>query len=312
MTIETYIPWVEKYRPKKFNDIVLDNKNKIILDNIIKQNYFPNLILYGPPGTGKTTTIINLINLYQKKNNQTNKGLMIHLNASDDRGVDIIRNQINSFVNSSVLFNKGTKFIILDEVDYITKNAQVALKNLLQEYRINVRFCLICNYISKLDESLQNEFVRLRFNKLPEKDILNFLNKINETEKLNLTNSQMESIQINFQSDIRSMINYMQSNQLAITNTKVLNNDIFNQITNLFSCDNHNKFYDKLYNLSIIYNIDIKNLLKNYFNFLIKIKSPIINHKTLNVFEYIMHNPEINIIHQISYIFYSLKKIISL
>ena len=81
MNSKNYIPWVEKYRPIEFDDIVLDDFNKIIFNNILKNNYFPNLLLYGPPGTGKTTTIINLINSYQKNNNQRNKGLMIHLNA---------------------------------------------------------------------------------------------------------------------------------------------------------------------------------------------------------------------------------------
>ena len=127
------IPWVEKYRPKQLSDVVLDVNNKIILDNIIEQDHFPNLLLYGPPGTGKTTTIINLINSYQTKYKQNHKGLMIHLNASDERGIDIIRNQIASFVNSSGLFMDGMKFVVLDEVDYMTKNAQQALKYLLTE-----------------------------------------------------------------------------------------------------------------------------------------------------------------------------------
>ena len=105
-------------------------------------------------------TIINLINTFQENNNQKSKELMIHLNASDERGIDVIRNQINNFVNSKTLFSHGIKFIILDEVDYMTKNAQLALKYLLQEHNNNVCFCLICNYISKIDESLQNEFMR--------------------------------------------------------------------------------------------------------------------------------------------------------
>ena len=105
MNTKTYIPWVEKYRPTNFTDIVLDKYNKRIFENIIKTNYFPNLLLYGPPGTGKTTAIINLIKLFQTNTNQLNKGLLIHLNASDDRGIDIIRNQINSFVNSKTIFS---------------------------------------------------------------------------------------------------------------------------------------------------------------------------------------------------------------
>ena len=162
--MSTNSPWVEKYRPQKFDDIILGRVNKIILQNILKDDSFPNLLFYGPPGTGKTTTIINLINNYQDKYNQKNKGLVIHLNASDERGIDIIRNQINKFVNSKTLFGKGLKFVILDEVDYMTKNAQQALCYLLQQHRENVRFCLICNYISKIEEALQNEFLKLRFN----------------------------------------------------------------------------------------------------------------------------------------------------
>ena len=144
MTSKIYIPWVEKYRPTDFQNIVLNVENKTIFKNIFLKNYMPNLLLYGPPGTGKTTTIINLINEYQRNNNQENKGLMIHLNASDERGIDIIRNQINNFVNSKTMFSNGIKFVILDEIDYMTKNAQQALKYLLQEYQENIRFCLLC------------------------------------------------------------------------------------------------------------------------------------------------------------------------
>ena len=102
-----HVPWVEKYRPRKFDDIVLEKNNKIILNNILNGASFPNLLFYGPPGTGKTTTIINLIDKYQEANDQKRKGLKIHLNASDDRGIDIIRNQINQFVNTKTLFGDG-------------------------------------------------------------------------------------------------------------------------------------------------------------------------------------------------------------
>ena len=162
-------PWIEKYRPSEFNQIILEKDNKLLLENIIKKNMFPNLLFYGPPGTGKTTTIINLIENYQKTHNQMDKGLSIHLNASDDRGIDIIRNQITQFVNTKSLFNDGLKFVILDEVDYMTKNAQQALRHLIQLNNNNVRFCLICNYISRIEDSLKSEFIRLRFCKLPKK-----------------------------------------------------------------------------------------------------------------------------------------------
>ena len=235
------IPWVEKYRPTNFDDIVLDKNNRSIMENIIKKNKFPNLLFYGPPGTGKTTTIINLINSYQEKYNQKNKGLMINLNASDERGIDIVRNQISQFVNSKSLFvNNGMKFIILDEVDYMTKNAQYALKYLIQSFNTNVRFCLICNYISRIDESLQNEFMRLRFNQLPELDIIEFINTVNIKENLNIPRIKIEYIQKIYKSDIRSMINYIQSNQNIMKNHKIINNEIWNNLLELIkSNDNY-------------------------------------------------------------------------
>lgn len=306
MNSKLYIPWVEKYRPTSFEEIVLDKENKVIFNNILKKNYIPNILLYGPPGTGKTTTIINLINTFQRENNQVNKGLMIHLNASDERGIDIIRNQINNFVNSKTLFNEGIKFVILDEIDYMTKNAQLALKYLLQEYRKGIRFCLICNYISRIDESLQNEFMRLRFNQLPKEEIFKFLEKINKNEKLNLSKEQIEGIQINYKSDIRSMINYMQSNQLAILNTKVINNNIYEEITQLIKQKNIKRFLNKLDEITLVYNIDVKTVIKDYFNYIIRYKSEIIDDKFLNIIEIIIHNPEINNEYQLNYIYYSL------
>ena len=307
MAVNLYIPWVEKYRPINFEDIVLDKDNKIIFNNMLKRNYIPNILLYGPPGTGKTTTIINLINTFQRANNQKNKELMIHLNASDERGIDIIRNQINTFVNSKTIFNSGIKFIILDEIDYMTKNAQQALKYLLQEYRNNIRFCLICNYISKIDESLQNEFVRLRFNQLPKENILDFLNKININENLSLNNEHLEAIYNYYKSDIRSMINYMQSNQLAINNTQVISNNIYDEITKLIKQKNIKLYITKLEKMTQDYNIDMKTIIKIYCNYLIRYRSKYITSKFLTIIQQIIHNPDTNIEHQINYLFYSLQ-----
>ena len=177
------IPWVEKYRPNDFNNIILNNYNKTIFNNMINYNIFPNLLFYGPPGTGKTTTIINLINLYQSKYNQVSKSLILHLNASDDRGIEIIRNNINIFVKTNNLFCQGIKFIILDEVDCMTKPAQYALKVLIQNSCSNVKYCLICNYISKIENCLQNEFLKIRFNNIPQKNILDLLNIIKKKRK---------------------------------------------------------------------------------------------------------------------------------
>ena len=305
MEPKAFIPWVEKYRPTSFNDIVLNKENMTIFETIFRWNYVPNLLLYGPPGTGKTTTVINLITKFQRKNKQENKGLMIHLNASDERGIDIIRNQISSFVNSKALFNYGMKFVILDEVDYMTKNAQQALKYLLQEYRENVRFCLICNYISRIDDSLQNEFVKLRFNQLPKPAIHKFLNKVNINEKLNLSDEQLGAIQKTYRSDIRSMINYMQSNQLAIINTQVINTKIFSEIDMIIENGTVDNLRSRLYEVSLIYNIDTKTIIKDYCSYIIRARLSNIDSKLLKKIEHIIHNVEGNLEYQIDFLFYS-------
>jgi replication factor C subunit 3/5 len=306
------VPLVEFYRPKNFDDIVLDPLNKKILKNIIETSYFPNLLFYGPPGTGKTTTIINLINAYQAKLNTKNKDLIIHLNASDERGIDIIRNQINFFVNSKPLFHTGMKFVILDEVDYMTKNAQQALRYLLQNYSSSVRFCLICNYISKIDEGLQNEFIRLRFNQLPKNEIITFLTHISNSENLNMSQKTLSCIQKLYKSDIRSMINFMQSNQNIVKDDSecyIIDNDIWESLIEMLSkrekIDNINMF---VHNVSIQYNIDKKNIIKDFLNYIIRSHPQYLCKEFLNFIENLMHSQiQNNNIH----IFYSLSRLSS-
>jgi len=306
-------PLVELYRPTNFENIVLDPLNKKILKNIIDTAYFPNLLFYGPPGTGKTTTIINLIDSYQEKMGCKNKGLIIHLNASDERGIDIIRNQISFFVNSKPLFQTGMKFVILDEVDYMTKNAQQALRYLLQNYYKNVRFCLICNYISRIDEGLQNEFLRLRFNQLPEENIVSFLENIINSEGLTITKPDLHSIQRLFKSDIRSMINFIQLNHninKSNVEIKIIDNEIWNDLTN---CIKNNKEEDLtlameyINIISIKYNIDKKKIIKDYLNYLIRYKEEIISTPFLNFVENIMHLQDCKNTYLVNYLLYKLK-----
>jgi replication factor C subunit 3/5 len=314
------IPWVEFYRPKKFDDIVLDPLNRKLLKNIINQMYFPNLLLYGPPGTGKTTTIINLINAYQTNVGIKNSDLIIHLNASDERGIDVIRNQINFFVNSNPLFNNGMKFVILDEVDYMTKNAQQALRYLLQSYSCSVRFCLICNYISKIDEGLQNEFLRLRFNQLPKEEIIHFLKNISTSENLFISEKSLISIQKLYKSDIRSMINFMQSNQnifkinINESNEKnpivfnIIDNDVWDNLTTKFkNKENISDISNYIYEISLKYNIDKKNIIKDYLNYIIR-NNDNLTSDFLNFVENIMRSQDCN---NNTYIYYALSKLLS-
>ena len=288
------IPWTEKYRPSNFDNIVLDPNNKILFMNMIQNKYFPNLLLYGPPGTGKTTTIINLINEYQQISKK--KSLVIHLNASDERGIDIIRNQIYQFVKTKNLFETGYKFVVLDEVDYMTKNAQQALKYLLQTCGNNVKFFLICNYISKIELSLQHEFVCIRFNQLPKQKIREFIQDICIKEGVQLSDQTIDTIQNLHKSDIRSMINFIQLNQnVPIKQNNIIDDTVWNRLYDLFQGPGENRKTIKVFinQLSINYNIDKKQIIKDYYNYLI-LNYPV-TPKIIEKMESVLHNYDCNI-----------------
>ena len=299
------IPWVEKYRPNKFDNIVLDPTNRKLFEKIIEKEHFPNLLFYGPPGTGKTTTIINLIEQYQKRHSKINKGNIIHLNASDERGIDIIRNQIHSFVKSMNLFETGFKFVILDEVDYMTKNAQQALKYLLQTTTTNVRFCLICNYISKIDEPLKNEFICVRFNQLPCDEIIQFIRTIVKKENINIHDNAIQTIQSMYKSDIRSMVNFLQLNQnfkLNEWNKNILNMEVLKELHNMFCNDTKQiDIIHKIYDISREYNVDKKHLLQSFFNYIIRNELTTISPEFIQYMKTIVHSVNASMIETILY-----------
>ncbi len=280
--INENIPWTEKYRPTKFDDIVLDPSNKVLFMNMLENKYFPNMLFYGPPGTGKTTTIINLVNEYQRV--KKTKSLVIHLNASDERGIDIIRNQIYQFVRTKNLFETGFKFVILDEVDYMTKNAQQALKYLLQTCGNNVKFFLICNYISKIEYSLQHEFMCIRFNQLPPVKIREFIRDICTKENIAMTDKQIDMIQDIHKSDIRSMINFIQLNQNTIN---LHNNIIDDTVWEKMLSTNNLKSY--IHQISIQYNMDKRQIIRDFYNYII-LNYPV-STEMLDTMEIVLHNP---------------------
>lgn len=286
-------PLVEKYRPDRFENIVLDEYNSTILNNIIETSYFPNIILYGPPGTGKTTTILNLITKYQEKHGKRSISSTIHLNASDERGIDTIRNQINTFVKSNPLFDTGMKFVVLDEVDYMTASAQQALKYILQKHPNNVRFCLMCNYISKIDEGLLSEFIVLRFNQLPEELITQFLENIVEKESLDIDKQTIKHIQQLYKSDMRSMINCIQNNQH--TNLELSRNILTNQ----FAEELYTMFINKqpiplILSMIDSIHLDPKYVMKFFFNYIIRNKPEMVRKEVLDIISYAVHFPDCN------------------
>lgn len=289
-------PWVEKYRPTHFEDIVLEPHNRQFFKNIIERStdYFPNLLLYGPPGTGKTTSVLNLVAEYQKREGYPQQHLgsnIIKLDASSERGVDIIRNQINLFITSNSLFTGGLKFVILDEVDYMTKSAQQTLKYILQTFSFaNVRFFLICNYISKIDESLQKEFVCVQFNQMPHEEIYAFLKTI--CQKEGIDDKSLPTLLPLFQYDIRSMINFLQVNHEMILDDPILEK-IHESIlrTRKEQQGGFMEVKQTLLDICAKYNLHEKEIIKRYCDYIM------LNHLTaeisadrLNKMEIIIHN----------------------
>jgi len=302
-------PWSEKYRPQDFNHIVLDPINRKIFQNILEKRKFPHMLFYGPPGAGKTTSVDNLIRKYQSLYSKVNMENIIHLNASDERGIEVIRTQIHQFVKSKNMFEIGYKFVVLDEVDYMTKNAQQALKNLIQSCLNNVRFCLICNYVCKIDDSLKNEFICIRFNQLPREEIYSFMRNIADKEKITIKDESIYTIQKMFHSDIRSMINFIQLHQhdIEIENWLVVDS-MWNKLHLLFKHDTNEIITKWIREISILCNLDIKTIIKYYFNYMIKNYPMYIVPSFLNIVENIVHNYDTNVEHILYYFVNHIKK----
>jgi replication factor C subunit 3/5 len=298
------IPWVEKYRPERFEDIILNQENQTVFESMLAQNYIPNLLLYGPPGTGKTTTVLNLIGAYQKKHNELNKGLLIHLNASDERGIDVIRMQLQTFVTSKSFYG-GVKFIILDEVDSMTKIAQQALGLLIQEHVEDVRLCLICNYISKIDSILQSMFVKIKFNNLPEAKVMDFLRNITVKENVVMLDSQLEYIQSMYESDMRSMINHIQCNNGGAQ--AIVHNGVWDELYQMVEAkENVVALSLKVSEISVAYNMDKYSLLKDFLYY--GILNGKIKMSCMQKLQFAVHSSRAESDHLVSYVFLVLLK----
>merc|ERR1712156_855701 len=148
------LPWVEKYRPNGLDELISHEDIITTIRTIISQDKLPHLLFYGPPGTGKTSTILACAKeIYPQK---LFNSMVLELNASDDRGIGIVRGQILSFASTRTIFKSGFKLVILDEADAMTRDAQNALRRVMEKYTENTRFCLICNYLTGIIDAIQS------------------------------------------------------------------------------------------------------------------------------------------------------------
>lgn len=201
-------PWVEKYRPSTLDDLVAHKEIIGVLRRLIQADKLPHTLLYGPPGTGKTSTILAAArDMYGPQF----KAMTLELNASDDRGIDVVRNQIKEFAGTKRLFSKGIKLIILDEADMMTNDAQFALRRVIEKYTSNARFCLICNYANKIIPALQSRCTKFRFAPLAPDQVRGRVQHIVDEEKVKIGPKALEALLVLGCGDMRRVLNILQS-----------------------------------------------------------------------------------------------------
>ncbi|KAJ3113285.1 hypothetical protein HDU96_003589 [Phlyctochytrium bullatum] len=205
---EEVLPWVEKYRPAQIDELIAHQDMIATLTRFIDENKLPHLLFYGPPGTGKTSLILACARrLYGPRF----RSMILELNASDDRGIDVVREQIKNFASTKKIFSSGFKLIILDEADAMTQVAQNALRRIVEKYTMNVRFCIICNYVSKIIPALQSRCTKFRFKPLKAEDIESRLNFVATSEGVNLTEDGKRAILRLSSGDMRRTLNILQA-----------------------------------------------------------------------------------------------------
>ncbi|CBN80473.1 EsV-1-182, RFC small subunit [Ectocarpus siliculosus] len=209
-------PWVEKYRPRRVKDVVHHDHLKRVLKGAEKTGDLPHLLFHGPPGTGKTSTILALARTLLGEENMRER--VLELNASDERGLDVVRDKIKTFCKMSISsFQPGCppfKLVILDEADTMTADAQSALRRTMETQAVVTRFCLVCNYVSKIIAPLASRCAKFRFSTLTPESMKGRLLYICERENIifeNCSRGVLDAIVKSSRGDMRSAVNLLQT-----------------------------------------------------------------------------------------------------
>ncbi|KAK0730675.1 P-loop containing nucleoside triphosphate hydrolase protein [Lasiosphaeris hirsuta] len=212
-------PWVEKYRPKTLSDVTAQDHTITVLQRTLQATNLPHMLFYGPPGTGKTSTILALAKeLYGP---ELMKSRVLELNASDERGISIVREKVKDFARMQ-LTNPPPgyksrypcppyKIIILDEADSMTQDAQSALRRTMETYSKITRFCLICNYVTRIIDPLASRCSKFRFKSLDQGNAKRRLEEIASLEKVGLEEGAIDALIKCSEGDLRKAITYLQS-----------------------------------------------------------------------------------------------------
>ena len=222
MTNDTNLPWVEKYRPKTLDDVV---GHKQIIERLKKYSEdknLPNMIFAGSAGTGKTTSAIAIAKALYSDNYERN---FLELNASDDRGIEVVRKTIKDFARTLPL-DAEYKIIFLDEADALTQDAQQALRRTMEKYTKTCRFILSCNYSSKIIEPIQSRCVVFRFKPLEKLDVVERIKYVAKLENIKIDSKALDSIFYVSLGDMRKAVNILQA--CSVLNSNIEEKDVFN------------------------------------------------------------------------------------
>lgn len=270
---ENKITWVEKYRPNSIDDLIAPDHIKESMNQFIKKKKMPHLLLYGPPGTGKTSTILAVAKIIYGVNY---KNMILELNASDDRNIKVVREQIKEFAktqnNFSIFMSDKTnmvkyKLIILDEIDSMTQDAQFCLRRIMETYSSNTRFCLICNYINKVIPALQSRCCKILFSQLNVNIALNRLTEICEKESISYDIDALKSIVNDNNGDMRKCINMLQAMSLSYgkiskCDTEIIDEKFIDLFFSILMNKDYNSINSEILDLYVDAKLSISDIIK--------------------------------------------------
>ena len=206
--------WIEKYRPTNLSEVVGQSAVTTRLKNYVKERSMPHLLFAGPPGIGKTTSALALA---RELFGDLWKHNLHELNASDERGIDVVRGKIKEFARTAPLGEDGFKIIFLDEADALTSAAQAALRRTMEKYSRTCRFVMSCNFSSKIIEPIQSRCAVFRFRPIKAEDLEKYLKFVASKQKLTISKEAYESLTYLAQGDLRRAINGLQMAAAAKT-----------------------------------------------------------------------------------------------
>ncbi len=208
MTLMEPALWTEKYRPKTLSEIIDQEEIVSRLQEFVKRAAMPHCLFAGPPGTGKTTAALCLAHdLFGVRF----QDVFMELNASDERGIDVVRTTVKEFARMASLSSVPFKILVLDEADNMTSDAQSALRRTMEKYTDTCRFVLCCNYSGRIIEPIQSRCALFRFTPLPDEKIVENLHRIAKNEGLKFTETGLKSIVEVGEGDLRKSINTLQA-----------------------------------------------------------------------------------------------------